>query len=228
MKKKISAILVMLTLLMTVLPAGMSASAAGIIDHVTVTSYDPKKDYMSEIMKVLRDGGSYAMQIGAIYERQRKLKIDALNSKEKKTSYFTTYSTADEILKAIAEDNKPAYSEEDLYWLSRVINAEAGSAWIPDWVQRSVGSVVLNRVKSARYSNSIKNVVFQRGQYYCVTNGAIYQTPRQSAVDNAKYLLENGSTLPDGVLGQSEFVQGRIHSQYYDPYLKTTTYFCYM
>lgn len=228
MKRRISAVLVVLMLLMTMLPAGMTASAAGVTDHVTVTSYDSKKDYMREIMKTLRDGSDYAMQIGAIYEQQRNLKIDALNSKEKKTSYFTTYKTAAEILRAIEEANKPAYSEEDLYWLSRVIHAEAGSSWIPDWVQRSVGSVVLNRVKSPRYAGSVKGVVFQSGQYYCVTNGAIYYTPSSQAVNNAKYLLENGSVLPDGVLGQSEHVQGTIHSQYYDPYLRTTTYFCYM
>lgn len=228
MKRRISAVLMLLILLVTIIPAGMAVSAAGIADHVTVTSYDDKKDYMKEIMKCLQNGSDYAMQIGGIYEQQRNLKIEKTGAKQKKTNYFTTYSSATAILEAIAEDNKPAYSQEDLYWLSRVIQAEAGSSWIPDWVQRGVGSVVLNRVKSSRFANSVKGVVFQVGQYYCVTSGSIYNSPSQKAIDNAKYLLEKGSTLPDGVLGQSEHIQGTIHSQYYDPYLRTTTYFCYM
>lgn len=120
------------------------------------------------------------------------------------------------------------YTDEDLYWLSRVIHAEAGSSWIPDWVQQAVGSVVLNRVKDTRYSDTIEKVIFDKGQYHCVVNESIYQEPSKKAIRNAKYILENGSTLPNGVVGQSEFVQGEIYEEYYDKYLGTTTYFCYI
>lgn len=229
MSKRISAILAVLLIVTCVIGGGFaSAAEIGVNNHITVNSYDPYLDYMGEINKVLQDGGSYAMQIGGIYEKQRNLKIDTLGLKQKKTSYFSTYNTASEILKAIEDDKKPKYSDEDLYWLSRVIDAEAGSNWIPDWVQRGVGSVVLNRVASSRFPNSIKSVVFQSGQYHCASSGSIYRTPSTKSTNNAKYILENGSTLPAGVLGQSEHIQGIVHSTYYDPYLGTTTYFCYM
>ena len=120
------------------------------------------------------------------------------------------------------------YSEEDLYWLSRVINAEAGSEWLADSFQQDVGSVVLNRTKDARYPNAIKDVIFQKGQYECVQNGKIYDEPNAKSIANAKNILRNGSTLPSGVVGQSQFVQGEIYSKYFDPVLGTTTYFCYM
>ncbi|WP_099205799.1 cell wall hydrolase [Scatolibacter rhodanostii] len=120
------------------------------------------------------------------------------------------------------------YSEEDLYWLSRVINAEAGSDWLQDTFQQDVGSVVLNRTKDSRYPNTVKDVIFQRGQYECVTNGSIYKEPSAKSIANAKYILEKGSTLPKGVVGQSQFVQGTIYSTYYDRVLGTTTYFCYI
>jgi Cell wall hydrolyses involved in spore germination len=121
-----------------------------------------------------------------------------------------------------------SYTDDDLYWLSRAIYAEAGSHWIPDWVQQHVGSVVMNRAKDRRFANSIKGVIFQPGQYYCVKNGAIYYEPSAKAVANARYILENGPTLPAGVVGQSEFVQGQVYAQYYDQNLGSTTYFCYM
>lgn len=140
----------------------------------------------------------------------------------------TEAQVANEEIQEAVYYTEASYTEEDLYWLSRVIDAEAGSSWIPDWVQQAVGSVVLNRSSSSRYADGIKNVVFQKGQYHCVTNGSIYKEPSEKSVKNAKYILENGSILPKGVLGQSEFVQGEIHSEYYDSYLGSTTYFCYM
>lgn len=123
--------------------------------------------------------------------------------------------------------NVGGYSDEDLYWLSRVISAEAGSDWLDDSFMQDVGSVVLNRVKHSKFPNSIKSVIFHQGQYECVTNGSIYKEPTEKAIANAKKILENGSTLPSRVVFQSQFVQGEIHSTYYDSVLDTTTYFCY-
>ncbi len=143
-----------------------------------------------------------------------------------------TYSLTDVTILGYATPLYPAsygkYTEEDLYWLSRVINAEAGSEWLKDTFQQDVGSVVLNRTQDSRYPDSIKDVIFQKGQYECVSNGSIYKEPSAKSIANAKYILEKGSTLPKGVVGQSQFVQGEIHSTYFDPILGTTTYFCYM
>lgn len=224
-KRKSTFLTTLLVACCMVMGMGVQAHA---MDYVTVNGYDPKLDYGAEIQKALADGSPYALKVGGVYEKQRNLKIEEMGLPYKTTDYFTKYKTAAEILNAMEEDRKPSYTEDDLYWLSRIINAEAGSNWLPDWFQRDVGSVVLNRVKSTRFANSIKGVAFESGQYYCATSGSIYQTPSDRAVENAKYILENGSTLPEGVLGQSEFVQGEVHSQYTDPYLGTTTYFCYM
>ncbi|WP_099205233.1 cell wall hydrolase [Scatolibacter rhodanostii] len=124
-------------------------------------------------------------------------------------------------------EEEPAKTD-DLYWLSRVIQAEAGSSWMPDWLQQAVGSVVLNRVSSDQYPDTIEDVIFDEGQYSCVTNGSIYEEPSEKAIENAQYILEHGSILPVGVVGQSEFIQGEVHEEYYDKYLGTTTYFCYI
>ena len=101
------------------------------------------------------------------------------------------------------------YSEEDLNLLARLIWSEAGSDWLTDEHQRAVASVVINRVTDSRFPNTIKDVIYQKGQYACVNNGMINQTPNQRAIDNAKYVLDNGVTIPENVIWQSQSRQGK-------------------
>ena len=226
----------MLTLCLTVLllatgaaAMGGQASAAGLSGHIEVTGYDKNMDYTAAIQRTLEDGSSYALQVGAIYEQQRNLKICDQGLDLKETSYFQEYTTAAEIKAAMEADQKPAYTQEDLDLLSRIIYAEAGCTWIPDWVQRMVGSVVLNRVASPYYPDTIREVIYQPGQYAPTWDGSIYKTPDARTIANAKYLLENGSVCPANVIGQNSIITGSgVYTSYYDSILGTTTYFCYM
>ncbi len=226
MKKFLSLLLV--AALLTAPALTLSASAKGLSDYITLTGYDPKLDYMAEMRRALKDGGTYALQVGAIYEQQRNLKIDRLKLDYPHTSYFTDYTTAKEILKAMEDDAKPKYTEEDLDLLARIINAEAGCSWIPDWVQQMVGSVVLNRVNSSLFPNTIRDVIYQPGQYGPVWNGSINKKPSQRVINNARYILENGSVCPSNVTGQNGIITGGgLYTSYYDSILGTTIYFCY-
>lgn len=127
---------------------------------------------------------------------------------------------------SVDEENTPTnknYTEDDLYWLSRAIAQELGSYWVPDWAQQWVASVVLNRVNHPSFPNTIYDVLHQHGQY-C----GFYATPTEQNVANARYVLENGSVLPENVVFQSLCTQGSgVHGTYYDPYMNNTTYFCY-
>ena len=124
---------------------------------------------------------------------------------------------------------EPAYTEEDLDLLSRVIYAEVGCTWIPDWVQRMVGSVVLNRVNSPYYPDTIYDVIYQPGQYAPTWDGSIHKTPDARTIENARYLLEHGSICPENVVGQNSIVTGSgVYTSYQDPILGTTVYFCYL
>lgn len=122
-----------------------------------------------------------------------------------------------------AEENTATYTEDDLYWLSKAIAQELGSNWVPDWAQQWVASVVLNRVNHPSFPDTIYGVLHQPGQY-C----GFYATPTEQNVANAKYVLENGSVLPENVVFQSLNTQGNgTHGTYYDPVMDNTTYFCY-
>lgn len=89
-----------------------------------------------------------------------------------------------------------AYPEEDLYWLSRVISAESRGE--PLQGQIAVGNVVLNRVNSNEFPNTIKEVVFDRKhgvQFEPVSNGTIYDPPTSSALLAAKLCLEGANVV---------------------------------
>ena len=212
--------------------AGAGAAwAGGLSQYVTVRGYDPEVDYMRAMKQALEDGSPYAMEVGALYEQQRNLKIQELELPQEQTAYFSQYGEAEEILEAMAQAEAPeaAYTQADLDLLSRLIYAEAGCTWIPDWVQRMVGSVVLNRVESQYYPDTIREVIYQPGQYAPTWDGSLQKTPDARTIENARYLLEHGSICPENVVGQNSIVTGSgVYTSYYDQVLDTTIYFCYL
>ena len=105
-----------------------------------------------------------------------------------------------------SQEAMPSYTEEDLYILAHAICGE-GQCY-PDEEQLYIGSVILNRRDHGAYPDSIKGVVFQRGQYACTWDGNYYREPTEANWRNAKWLLENGSILPGNVVYQAGFRQG--------------------
>lgn len=111
---------------------------------------------------------------------------------------------------------------EKKYLLARLVYAEAGRE--SDEHQQAVASVVLNRMNSDKFPDSIDEVIYQRNplQYACIEDGNIDKIPDERAIKNAYYIWDNGSILPDNVLYQAEFKQGS------GVYKKIgNTYFCY-
>lgn len=92
------------------------------------------------------------------------------------------------------------YEYEDLYWLSRIISAEArGEPFIG---QLAVGTVVINRTRSNYYPDTIYEVIFDKvggTQFTPASTGSVYREPTESSVIAAKLCLE-GYSLDDGIL----------------------------
>lgn len=126
-----------------------------------------------------------------------------------KVSVSSTETTAvgDNETTTVEEVVVQPYSDEDLYLLSHVI---AGEANYCDYdMKLYVGSVVLNRVKSPLFPNTLKGVIFQKGQYQCTWDGHYYIEPTDETKEIAKKLLTEGSALPENVIFQAEFKQGK-------------------
>ena len=77
-----------------------------------------------------------------------------------------------------------SYTNEDTYLLARCIYGEARGE--PYTGQVAVGAVVLNRVKSPEFPNTIAGVIYQRHAFTAVTDGQINLTPDDKAISAAR------------------------------------------
>ena len=87
------------------------------------------------------------------------------------------------------------YDADKLYWLSRIISAESRGE--PFQGQLAVGGVVMNRVASSEFPNTIYGVIFDDrwgGQFEPVRNGTIHNQPTEESIAAAKLCLEGVNT----------------------------------
>lgn len=92
------------------------------------------------------------------------------------------------------------YQSDDLYWLSRIIEAEAGGEGLAGKI--AVGNVILNRVRSPEYPSTVYGVIFDREygiQFTPTANGAIYCEPSEQSAIAARLCLE-GYTVSEDIL----------------------------
>lgn len=76
-----------------------------------------------------------------------------------------------------------SYSSNDVYLLAKLIHAEARGE--PYTGKVAVGAVVLNRVKSSSFPNTISGVIYQRNAFTCVNDGQINLTPATESMNAA-------------------------------------------
>lgn len=108
----------------------------------------------------------------------------------------------------VKKEKKNTYSEEDLMLLAGIIENEANSDSCTDKHQRAVVSIVLNRVKSDYFPNTIEGVLFQTEPTIQYDIQPRFYNPTKRSIKNAKYVLENGSLYPSNCVFQSESLQG--------------------
>jgi N-acetylmuramoyl-L-alanine amidase len=123
----------------------------------------------------------------------------------------------------VETETERSYSDDDVWYLSRVIQAESG--YCQREMMEGVGSVVLNRVADDRFPNSIPEVIQQPGQYSTLS-WLSSQTPTEEVMEVTIDLLENGSKFPPEVVWQANFPQGSGTYQTLSTSY-STMYFCY-
>lgn len=92
------------------------------------------------------------------------------------------------------EDNSGAlagYTDADLKLMAAIIQAEAGGE--PYAGQLAVGTVIMNRVMSAKFPNTLSGVIYQPNQFQPVRNGhlalILEQGPNESCTNAAREVL---------------------------------------
>ena len=116
------------------------------------------------------------------------------------------------------EPEPELYTERELELLAITIYCEAGSDTISDETRRMVGEVVLNRVASEAYPDTIEAVLTQRGQYGRFHWTGVVWPARASrsveahaverAYDCARTVFEAERLLPTDTIYQAGFRQG--------------------
>lgn len=131
------------------------------------------------------------------------------------------------------------YSDEDLLYLAKIVQNEAGSDYCTDEHQRYVASVVVNRLNHPGFTGDTILELALCGygdgnpiQYdYSIYGGGVEGfnsiEPSERAIQNARYVLENG-VLDDTVIWQANFEQGdeTVIKFTYEFAIPPTTYIC--
>lgn len=114
-----------------------------------------------------------------------------------------------------AEETPAAYTEEDLRLMSSIIFLEAGNQCYEG--QQAVGIVVINRVESELYPNTISEVLWQSGQFFnpscksfwysCLNKYDNGEMP-ESCINAAIYALEKNKNIyyNNNIINFSDFL----------------------
>ena len=184
--------------ILTLIPAIAIAAA---LSGGAMAAYDPNTDY-AQVMVQAASVGDY--ETGQAAEAARNEKIAAMGLTDQPCTF------------------------NDLMLLSKIIYAEAGSEWLSDEWKMSVGEVVLNRVASPEFPDTIAEVLAQPGQYYGA-NSRYFNSliPSARCAQCAMRLLNGERILEPSVVFQANFRQGGgVQTAYYDKTLGWT-YVCY-
>ena len=195
----------------------VKAGATTTVKYYGINSKTKKSVYVSSS----KTSNKYTSVAKIVSKGNGSVKIKALKAG---TCYVRlTYGKKTYVCKVSVKAAKSAapYTSQELYLMSHLINGEAGCSWISDAEQRAEGSVVLNRMKDRRFPSTMSGVIYQRGQYACTWDGNFNKTPSKRVIANAKYILTHGSTLPKGVVFQSQRRLGAVYAKI------GVHYFCY-
>ena len=126
-----------------------------------------------------------------------------------------------------ADESRPRLDYDQLFLLAKLITWEAGSAWLTEELRLGVGEVVLNRVASPEFPDTLEEVVYQEGQYEGTDTWDFRCAllPSRPCAEAALRLLLGERRLEPQVVFAGHAVQGRVHSIFRDLHYGSI-YFC--
>lgn len=183
-------------------------------------------------VNILLLGDSYLCQQYNEASNNTEITSECIETTSSEETFISTEETTNEILSETTSEDVIddlegyCYSDEDLYLLARVIDAEASDI-CTDEHKMCTGQVILNRMNSNKYPNTLREVVYDKGQYASVENDRLKEEITKESLDVARRLLNGEKILPDDVVYQAEFPQGKeTVKTIYNKYLDNTTYYC--
>ena len=158
---------------------------------LALSKYGSRGSEVPQIQTKLKRWGYYSGSIDGIYgsetlaavkyfQRKNGLTVDGIAGKKTLEAMGIFYSSGNSM-------SSNSSSSSDLNLLARTVYSEARGE--PYAGQVAVAAVVLNRVKSSSFPNTIAGVIYQKGAFTAVSDGQINLTPNQTAYNAARDAL---------------------------------------
>lgn len=178
------------------------------------------------------DGGKPGIVHLSTYDEAEKSTEATENTTEATTEKLIEETQPESTEPATEEVTEPteevkSYTEDDLFYLAAAVCREAGGE--SEEIQLLVANVIINRVNSSIYPDTIYEVLTEYKQYGTMWKYGVSfpdwadDKVKEQCYSVAKRILEGERFCPENVLFQAEFEQGSgIYKQFGDDY-----YFCY-
>lgn len=205
MKKAICIISVALCLCFSIVGASHIVNknnASPEVVSALVLKQGSKGEVVKSAQQKLKNWGYYKGAVDGIYGAKTKEAVKYFQRKNNLTSDGIIGPKTLQALGIVVNDNNSSsgagsYSNSDINLLARLVYGEArGESYTG---QVAVAAVVLNRVRSSSFPNTISGVIYQPYAFSIVLDGQINLTPNETAYKAAKAAM-NGYDPTGGAI----------------------------
>ena len=178
-------ITLLLAIFMLVVSVAIVIPAQSEFADAAVVRYGSKGSQVKTIQQKLKNWGYYKGSVDGIYgsqtreavryfQRRNGLSVDGIVGTKTAQAMGITLSGS-----SSNSSSNSGYSSSDVYLLAKLVHAEARGE--PYTGQVAVAAVVLNRVKSSSFPNTISGVVYQPYAFTAVDDGQINLEPNATS-----------------------------------------------
>ena len=176
-------------------------------ESYALSKYGSRGEEVRTIQTKLKRWGYYNGNVDGIYGSQTLTAVKKFQQKNgltvdgiagtKTLRAMGIYSSSSSSGSSSSSNSSSSTNSNDLNLLSRLVYGEARGE--PYTGQVAVAAVVLNRVKSSSFPNTISGVIYQSGAFDVVSDGQINLTPNDTAKKAAQDAL-NGWDPTNGAI----------------------------
>ena len=192
-RRTIAVLMVLVILISAMLPAAVLAENL---------RYGSRGDKVKELQQKLKRWGYYTGSIDGIFGSGTQAAVKNFQKKNGLTADGivgpkTAAAIGMNLTSSSSSSGSSSSSSGDLYLLARLVHGEARGE--PYKGKVAVAAVVLNRVKSSSFPNTIAGVIYQRGAFDAVSDGQINMQPDNESIRAARDAM-NGWDPSNGCL----------------------------
>lgn len=135
-------------------------------------------------------------------EAEKRAKEEAARRAKEEAERKAKEEAEKKAAEAKKEENRPAdISSDDRTLLAAIIHCEAGGE--PYEGQVAVGAVIMNRVRSSSFPNTVREVVYQKGQFGPAITGKLDRVLASGEIYNSCYEAADAALAGENPVGEA-------------------------